>query len=115
MALIDDFKARFPEFPASVVDQYFPIIESYWQCYYGYPYEGCYKEAILNLIAHLMVMETTTGSGSIRNVTSQSVGSVSESFESASSTGGLYDLFGTSKYGQRFLFLISRSHGPRFV
>jgi len=115
MSLTDDFIARFPEFSQEIVDQYLPIIETYWQCYYGYPYEGCYKEAILNLIAHLLVMETTPGSGHVRNVTSQSVGSVSESFEAASSTGANYDLFGFSKYGQRFLFLIRRSYGPRFV
>ena len=49
MALIDDFKARFPEFSTSLIDTSFPLIADVWSCYYGGDYtQECDKEAILN-------------------------------------------------------------------
>lgn len=115
MALINDFKTRFPEIAGSVVDQYLPILEPVWPCYYGRPYEGCNKEAILNLIAHLMTMETNPSSASARETASKSVGSVSVSYVASRSTSELADFFGFTKYGQRFLLLTSKFRGPKFA
>jgi hypothetical protein len=112
MALIDDFKARFPEFTDAVVDQHIPILENVWPCYFAKPYTGCNTEAILNLVAHLLTTETQTSSASAKNVASKSVGSVSTSYVQASqSTRAMYDMFGTTKYGQRFLQLIAHKGG----
>ena len=112
MALIDDFKARFPEFTDAVVDQYIPILEPVWPCYYNKTYENCNQEAILNLVAHLLVMEVRNGAASIQNVASKSVGSVSTSFQaSTASQGQMTDLYNSTKYGQRFLLLIGRNYG----
>lgn len=115
MALIDDFAERFPEFSQAVVDQYIPILEDVWPCYYGRAYEGCNKEIILNLIAHLVTMETSAGSSASRNVASKSVGSVSVSYEANRSNSELVDFFGATKYGQRFMLLTRRFIGPKFV
>lgn len=115
MALIDDFKTRFPEFPATVVDQYIPILENVWPCYYGRDYDGCNKEAILNLIAHLMTIETRGGSAASRTVASKSVGSVSVSFSASDSQSQLSGFFNSTKYGQRFMMLASQFSGPKFV
>jgi len=117
MALIDDFKARFPEFDEAVVDQWLPILENVWPAYYGRPYEIPNKEAILNLIAHLLTAEITPGGGgeSFKNLASQSVGSVSESYVASGQSGDNYDFFGWTKYGQAFLYLTARYRGPMFV
>ena len=112
MALIADFKARFPEFADAVVDQYLPILEPVWPCYFNKPYTGCNQEMVLNLVAHLLVMETRTGSAAVQTVASKSVGSVSTSYATATQSGGaLFDTFGSTKYGQRFLLLINRFGG----
>lgn len=115
MALIDDFKKRFPEFDPEVVDQYFPALEEVWPCYYGRPYSKCNKEIILNLIAHLMVIQINPGSSSIREQASRSVGSVSVSFTARTDTGGLSDFFGFTKYGQMYLMLTSTRRRAYFV
>lgn len=116
MALIDDFKTRFPEFADAIVDLWIPILEDVWPCYYGRGYdEGCGKEIVLNLLAHLITIEAATGSESVKSVASQSVGSVSESYVNSSNTGENADFFGSSKYGQRFLFLTARYYAPKFV
>jgi len=115
MAMIDDFKARFPEFSNEVVDQYFPPLEGVWSCYYGGTYTACNREIILNLIAHLMVIEQSPGSGSVRNQSSRSVGSVSVGFEASASVSNMTDFFGSTKYGQRFLFLTSTRRRAYFV
>jgi len=115
MALVDDFSARFPEFSNETVEQYIPILESVWPCYYGGTYDGCEVEIVLNLLAHLIFMETIDGAESIKDVNSQSVASVSESFTARSSSGQNADFFGSSKYGQRYLFLTSKFIGARFV
>lgn len=117
MALIDDFKARFPEFDTAVVDEYLPILEDVWPCYFGGSYtESCNKEIILNLIAHLLVDETNSGSGNVKSTQSRSVGDVSVTFSSGSYQGGQsFDYFRTTKYGRRYWMLVSRATGPRFA
>ena len=115
MALIDDFKTRFPEIAGSVVDQYLPILEPVWPCYYGRPYEECNKEAILNLIAHLVTVNSSASSSPAKEVASKSVGSVSVSYVATQSASELFNFFNSTKYGQMFWLLTSRFRGPRFV
>ena len=116
MALIDDFKCRFPEFEVADADLYIPILEPVWPCYYGGSYEGCGVEIILNLLAHLLVGEISEGSDSERASSSISVGNVSESFEALSaSTSDRLDWLRSTKYGQRYIMLTKSRRGGCFV
>jgi len=118
MALIDDFKARFPEFEAEQVDDLLPTLEGAWQCYYGGKYEGCDKEAILMLLAHMFVEASSGDVQGIKEVASQAVGSVNETYVSASagaSMNRLWPYFGSTKYGKMFMLLVNRNTGARFV
>lgn len=116
MALIDDFKARFPEFDTAVVDQYFPVVEQVYQCYYGGDVNvPCEKEAVLNLIAHLIVLEERTKQSALRTTSSRAAGSVSLSYESSANGRNTSGFFDTTKYGQRFLVLTQHNIGAYFV
>lgn len=112
MAIIDDFKQRFPNFPEADVDTYMPVVSEMWSCYWPQPYKACNKEVILNLIAHLIIVEKSPGTSSIRSQSSRSVGDVSVSFSGVAKQDSLTDFFSFSKYGQRFLFLTA-SRGAR--
>lgn len=113
--MIDDFKARFPEFSSAVVDQYLPPLMNAWQCYYGKPYTACNKEIILNLLAHLLTLSRSKGASSVRQQSSRTVGSVSVGFEATASGSNLSDFFGATKYGQAFMFLTSTRRRAFFV
>jgi len=115
VALIDDFKSRFPEFETSVVDQYFPTLESIWPCYYALPYDGCNQEIILNLIAHLLVIQSSAGSAPVKEESGKTIGSISLNFESRSEKSGLSDFFGSTKYGQMYMHLTSTRRRVYFV
>ena len=115
MALIDDFKSRFPEFDTAVVDQYLPILEDVWPCYYGQEYAACNKEIVLNLVAHLVVIESAPNAAPVKEESSRSVGSVSVSFEARASANNLSDFFGSTKYGQKYLLLTSTRRRAFFV
>jgi len=117
MSLSDDFIIRFPEFDAATITQYVPILAPLWSCYWGGSYdEPCGKEIVLNLIAHLLVGETTAGSGNIKSAQSKSVGSVSVSYSQGSaSTSDRNIWLSTTRYGSRYLLLTSRSAGGVFV
>lgn len=119
MALIDDFKLRFPEFTTSVVDTKFPLLEPEWPCYYGRPYgegDACDDAAILMLLGHLFTMETAASAQPSRSQQSKSVGSVSVSYDAPTQSGGaMYDFFSSTKYGQRFLRLTAKHKGGFFV
>ena len=121
MAIIDDFKERFPppEFATADVDLYFPRIEPYIGCYYGGDYVGCDVEIILNIIAHLMVREISASNGNSSpsyRVASKSVGSVSVSYVASSGIQGDYhDFYSTTVYGQRVLILTAKNVGGYFV
>lgn len=116
MALIDDFKTRFPEFDTAVVDQYFPIIEPTYNCYFGGDVENaCDKEAILNLLAHLIVLEDRDKQSSLRTTNSRTVGSVSVSYDASANGRSTSGFFDTTKYGQRFLVLTQNVIGGYFV
>lgn len=117
MALIDDFKARFAEFPTATVDTYLPMLESVWPAYYNKPYQANTKEAVLNLVAHLLVAETEAagagGAGASVTVSSVSVGGVSTSYVIPQSlqNSASYSQFGTTRYGQRFWLLARNNYG----
>lgn len=115
MALIDDFKARFPEFDVAVVDQYIPILEPVRSCYFVGAYTNCNKETVLNLLAHLIVIETNTGTSGLKSVNSKSVSGVSIGYSSRTTTGKNADFFTTTKYGQRFMMLTKFRAGSVFV
>ena len=119
MALIDDFKTRFPEFEADKVDELLPTFEGVWQCYYGGDYSRkCEREIILNLLAHLFVEASSTSVEGTKETASETVGNVSVSYVSGAASGGmnrLWPYFGSTKYGKQFLFLINRFSGAKFV
>ena len=112
MAIIDDFKARFPEFLTATVDTYLPILEPVYPAYYALDYVAATQEATLQLLAHLLTVETASGSASRQQVASKSVGSVSVSYASQTRAGGeLNDFYSATKYGQRFMLLTASRYG----
>ena len=100
MALIDDFKTRFPEFNPTTVDTAFPAVESDYPVYYGGTETNNLQE-ILQLLAHLFEIDTqanqTTG------------GIIEEDFTDYDS------FFKSTKYGQSFLAMIKHGHGGKPV
>lgn len=117
MALIDDFKTRFPEFDTAVVDQYLPILEPIWPCYFGGDYaDPCDKEAALNLIGHLLTSEIQAGSSTVKEVASKSVGNVSVSYSAGHvSTSERMTWLRSTKYGMRYIMLTRHRQGGVFV
>ena len=122
MALIDDFKARFPaatypQFPDAVVDVLVPILEPEIECYYGGDYANCDAVIILYLMAHLIVVETQAGSGNSepsQTEVSKTVGSVSVSYLQKTGTVSERDqFFGSTLFGRRYLVLTAKNYGPR--
>ena len=115
MALIDDFKTRFPQLDTAAIDVLWASLEASWPCYYGFEYgsNACTDEAILNLIAHLFVVEqeSQTSSGSQKDISSQSVGSVSVTYSGGSVDSSSIQFFNTTIYGQKFLMLIKNRMG----
>lgn len=109
MALIDDFKTKFPEFDSADVDAAWASLDGEWQCYFGYGYgsAACNDQAILYLIAHLY-SSNTTGNSPTKDVMSKTVGSVSVSYAQAKENDRFSLFFGSTKYGQRFLMLTNR-------
>lgn len=117
MALIDDFKARFPDIPTETVDKYLPLNEDITVCYYDAEYGSstCTDEIILQLLAHLITIDSKTGSSSLHDVSSKAVDGVSISFTAANLSTRTDDFFNSTKYGQRYLQLIRFDFGARFV
>ena len=118
MALLDDFKARFPEFSVPVADQYVPILEPIWPCYWNgeYDTDECTKEIVLNLLGHLITVETSSGSGNVKTTASKSVGSVSVSYDAGfAASSERVAWFKTTKYGARYLLLTRPRQGAVFV
>lgn len=118
MALIDDFKTRFPEFDTTLVDNELPPLVSTYTCWYGGTYGSgtCEDEIILNLLAHLLLVSAKSSdqSGS-QAVASESVGSVSRSFSVPVTANDNYLFFNTTKYGKNYLMLTSKNNGAFFV
>ena len=117
MPLLDDFKNRFPEFEAATVDQYIPILEPVWPCYWGGDYsDSCGQEIVLNLLAHLITVEISAGSENVKTAQSKSVGSVSVSYSQGyAPTSERNAWLKTTKYGARYQLLTSRNAGGFFV
>jgi len=114
MAIIDDFKTRFPEFETSDVDTYLPTQILLWEYFWGGDYEAAGVETVLNLLAHLLTQEITADNGALKDETSKSVGSVSASYGLATkSERALW--YRSTKYGMKFLLLTMHYHGGYFV
>lgn len=111
MTIQTDFEARFPLIP------WVEEVASTWVYYTCLQYVDPNKEAILNLIAHLLTLASTPGTGSTRNVASKTVGSVSVSYEaSASQSSNLASWYNTTRYGQTYWLLSGgRRVGAVFV
>jgi len=117
MAVSDDFKSRFPEFETTIVDQYIPILEPVWPCYWSGDYsDSCGQEIVLNLLAHLITAEISAGSDNVKTAQTKSVGSVSVSYSQGyAPTSERNAWLKTTKYGARYLWLTSRNAGGFFV
>ena len=117
MALIDDFKARFPEFTPADVDTAWSGLEASWPCLYGGAYDvsGCDDEIILNLIAHLFVLSQKTNNSPSLLSASKSVGSVSVSNYINQSMTNREAFFSSTKYGQQFNMMTQFRQGSAFV
>lgn len=105
-----DLINKFPELNNILI--YFPSFENSYQCYYNVEYgqSPCTDEAILFLLAHLIY---SSGKGTAKSVTSESVGNVSVSYANNQSSD-FKNFFNSSFYGQMFLFL-TRKVGGYFV
>ena len=117
MGVLADFKTRFPEFEAATVDQYITILEPVWPCYWGGDYsDSCGQEIVLNLLAHLITVEISSGSENVKAAQSKSVGNVSVSYSQGyAPTSERNAWLKTTKYGARYLWLTSRNAGGFFV
>jgi hypothetical protein len=109
MSIQTDFEGRFPTIPWQ------PWVESVWPSYTCLTYNDKNKEAILNLIAHLLVLDGLPGTGSARTEESKSVGSVSVSYGSSANTSELAGFFNSTRYGQRYWLLTGRRIGAVLV
>jgi len=117
MAIIDDFKTRFPEFDPVVVDAKLPSLEGVYHCYYGLPYKAgtCSQEIILNLLAHLMVRETSESAAPTKDISSKSADGLSVTFSQPQGQSETSLFFSTTKYGQNYLMLTKSRIGGFFV
>lgn len=115
MTIQTDFEARFPSIP------WVEEVASAWPAYTCLEYNDQNKEAILNLIAHLLTLASAPGAGGgtpSKGIASKSVGSVSVSYEAVTgnaATGNLASWYNTTRYGQVYWLLTGRRVGARFV
>lgn len=117
MALIDDLKARFPNLDTASIDTYLPLYENTYKCYYNVEYgsNDCDDEIILNLLAHLVQINVNQSDGdSIKQVGSESVGSVSTSYI-ANPLDNNDKFFTSTIYGQTYKMLSAKNMGAYFV
>ena len=93
-----------------------PIEEAVYPAIYGGDYENATdKEAILNLIAHLVIVDSIPGSAPARLLISKSAGSVSGSYASPVVSSFSDEYFNTTRYGQRFKMITRANYGGRPV
>lgn len=112
MSIQADFEARFPLIP------WVEEVASTWIYYTCLQYSDATKEAILNLIAHLLTLAALPGGGAVsqRSVASKSVGSVSVSYEASSTAGSnLGSWYALTGFGRVYWLLTGRRVGARFV
>lgn len=115
MALLDDFKARFPAFDEDTADTYVPIMEEARLAYFAEDYSASNKELVLNLIAHLATVEARASDSPEQIEASRTVGSVSQSFQSGAMAQPLDEFFTSTRYGQAYLRLLRFRRGAMFV
>jgi len=118
MAMLDDFKARFPNIDSTLADTLVPVYELEYSCYYGGDYTNdCDKNAILLLVAHLVVSDPSyKGNDSPNRLqSSKSVGSVSTSYAAGGSASDMSNWLNTTAYGQRFLMITASNIGVAVV
>lgn len=113
MTIQTDFEARFASANPAIV--WVEAIASTWTSYTCLAYNDKNKEAILNLIAHLLTLDALPGTGSARTAESKSVGSVSVSYGTSTTTSQWASFFNTTRYGQTYWLLTGRQVGARFV
>ena len=114
MTIQTGFEERFAGVVPPIVWQ--PWVESVWPSYACcMVYSDKNKEAILNLIAHLLLLDSMPGTGAARTEESKAVGSVSVSYGSSLSDDSLKAFFNSTRYGQRYWLLTGRQVGGRFV
>lgn len=109
MSIQTDFEDRFPTIT------WVEAVASTWTAYTCLAYNDKNKEAILNLIAHLLTLDALPGTGSARTAESKSVGSVSVSYGTSTTTSQWASFFNTTRYGQTYWLLTGRQVGARFV
>lgn len=121
MSLLDDFKARFPEFPPETVDEVIPRLEPSFIYWYGYPYDTSttpnnqINNAILYLAAHLYVVDQKPSPAQINQFANNAVGNVSGSFRMRANASDFISFFSATKYGQQYLQIINSRRGGCFV
>lgn len=119
MTVVDDFKIRYPEFDECIVDDRIPILLNDVPLYFNRPYTNARNQPIiLTLLAHLLVVdqEPAVGGGASSGVvTSKSAGSVSVTFAARNDKSAMWDIFGSTKYGQAFIQMTSFIIGAKFV
>lgn len=112
MTIKQDYEARFPCGGPTWIEQ----VANTWESYTCMVYGDRTKEAILNLIAHLLAVAATPGTGARRNEASKSVGSVSVSYEASPTiTSNLGAWYSTTRFGQVYWMLTGRRTGARIA
>lgn len=120
MSILDDFKARFEKdckLDLEAIEACWNTLDPIWKCYYCFEYgqNDCTDEAILNLIAHLWIVESSQSTASMKGVSSKSWGGESVTYSPSSDDSDMRTFFNTSVYGQRYLRLIYHNQGGYFV
>ena len=116
MSILEDFKAKFPEFDETIVDEQLPALIDMYQCIYcaEYGVNDCDDQAILYLLAHLLSLQTTGNSGNFAS--SKSDGDVSISYALPTTYTGNQLYYMSSKYGVTFWQLTNKNaQGGFFV
>lgn len=114
MSIATDFAARFPEIPEATQSTYLPGVLLAWPSYYGLAYAADTQEAVLQLCAHLLTVDSQAVAAPLQQEASKSVGSVSVSY-AVGSGPGVPAFFASTKYGQRFWLLARTRAGGSFV
>jgi hypothetical protein len=117
MAIVDDFKQMFPEFQVVDVDNNIQSLIDIYECFYPSEYTQCNKTTILFLLAwmmtdklhHINSTPVARDKDSL-NIQSWAASSVSETYDTSSiSNQGVFSMFGSNSYGQKFLLLRSKN------
>lgn len=117
MALIDDFKAKFPnDFTEAQVDDNWANLDPEYQCFYNADLTiACEKSAALYVIAHLLYLSLQTSNASFRLAQSTTVHDVSVSYAMPANFDDLHAFYNTTRYGQLFIQITSSTMGAVFV